>query len=87
MAGPLNGIGGGQIPLATTFQPGQQNAQVRQQDDRTPKPDQVQAKGTQPAQSQQTETRNPKDLQNLLKDLISTTEGESRRGSVVDITV
>ena len=48
MAGPLNGIGGQQqIPLATPFQPGQNGSQVRPQDNREPKPNQVQQPSSQ----------------------------------------
>ncbi len=85
MAGPLNGIGGQQIPLATPFQPGQQ---VRPQDEKTPKQDKIQPQGAQANQAQTTD-RNPKDLQSLLNDLrsIVSDDGEPRRGSVVDITI
>jgi len=87
MAGPLNGIGGQQIPFATSFQPGQQNSQqVRpQQEDRTPKPNQVQPPNTQAAQSNESETRNSRDLQSLLREAEAT--GGRGRGSVVDLTV
>lgn len=88
MAGSLNGLGPQQIPLATSYQPGQQSAAVRPQDEKTPKPNQVQPQGAQAAQTQTTD-RNPKDLQSLLNDLksLASDDGETRRGSVVDITV
>jgi hypothetical protein len=86
MAGPLNGIGGQQqIPLATPFQPGQNGTQVRGNDERTPKPNQIQAPGAQAAQSQEPETRNSRDLQSLLREAEAT--GEKGRGSVIDITI
>jgi hypothetical protein len=85
MAGPLNGIGG-QIPFATTFQPGQAGAQVRPKlDERPPVPNQVQAREAQAAQSQETKPRDSRDLQNLLREAQAT--GERGRGSVIDITV
>ena len=84
MAGPLNGIGG-QIPFANTYQPGQ-SAQLRtQQDERTPKPNDVQPRGTQAAQTNEPETRNSRDLQSLLREVQAS--GETGRVSVVDITV
>lgn len=88
MAGSLNGIGGQQqIPLANPYQPGQQ-APVRPQNEKTPKANQVQPQGAQTAQTQTTD-RNPKDLKSLISDLQSVlaSDSESRRGSVVDITV
>jgi hypothetical protein len=87
MAGPLNGIGGQQYPFATSFQPGQQQgAPVRpQNDDKTPKPNQVQPPNTQAAQSKNSDTRNSRDLSGLLKDAEATDRKD--RGSVVDITV
>ena len=86
MAGPLNGIGGQQqIPLATPFQPGQTGAQVRPQDERAPKPNQVAQPSSQLGQAQQPDTRNSRDLQSLLKEAEST--GERDRGSVIDITI
>jgi hypothetical protein len=86
MAGPLNGIGG-QIPFATSFQPGQQqaNSPVRPQDDRTPKANQVQPQGAQAAQTKDPDTRNSKDLHSLLQDAEAT--DKKGRGAVVDITV
>ncbi len=86
MAGPLNGIGGQQqIPLATPFQPGQNGSQVRPQDNREPKANQVQQPGSQLGQVQEPETRSSKDLQSLLKD--AEASGERGRGSVIDITI
>jgi hypothetical protein len=86
MAGPLNGIGGQQqIPLATPFQPGQNGSQVRGQDERSPKPNQVQQPSSQLGQVQEPETRSSKDLQSLLKEAEAT--GQTGRGSVIDITI
>lgn len=85
MAGPLNGIGG-QVPFATTFQPGQTGAQVRpKQDERTPLPNQIQPREAQAAQSQETRPRDSRDLQGLLRE--AQASGETGRGSVIDITV
>jgi hypothetical protein len=85
MAGPLNGIGGQQIPLATPYQPGQNGSQVRQQTDREPQPNRVSPPGAQAAQSQESETRNSRDLRSLLQD----TEAlpQRARGNVVDLTI
>lgn len=85
MAGPLSGIGGQQIPLATPFQPGQNGSQVREQNDRDPKPNRVQPQGFQPAQSQESETRNSKDLRGLFQE--AETLPQRSRGNVVDITI
>lgn len=86
MAGPLNGIGGQQqIPLATPFQPGQNGSQVRPQDERTPKANQVQQPASQLGQAQEPETRSSRDLQNLLKE--AEASGQTGRGSVIDITI
>ncbi len=84
MSGPLNGIGGGQVPFATTFQPGQTSSgQVRE--DRQPKQDQIQPQGFQPSQSQGTETRNADARQSLLNRESSPDSGG--RGKLLDITV
>lgn len=84
MAGPLNGIGG-QVPLANTYQPGQSTQLRTQQDERTPKPNEIQPRGAQAAQTNETETRGSRDLQGLLRE--AQANGETGRGSVIDITV
>lgn len=90
MAGPLNGLGGQQIPLANTFQPSQNSAQVRQQE-REPEEKKVQPRGTAASESQDTESRNDGVLQERIAAALSAEQAsgrdEVRRGSVVDITV
>ena len=91
MAGPLNGLGGQQIPLANTFQPSQNSAQVRAQEERQPEEKKVQPRGTAAAESQDTESRNDGVLQERIAAALSAEQAsgrdEVRRGSVVDITV
>ncbi len=97
MAGPLSGIGQGQqIPLATSFQPGQSNVtQVRPQneDGRDTKANQVEPQGTQAAGAQNSETGNQDVVRSRREDVSSSRSGDTsgdasaRRGSLVDITV
>lgn len=92
MAGPLNGVGYGQqqVPLATTFQPGKNNDQVRAQNDSAaqPKENFVQPQGTPAAQGQRAEAPDHNLLRNSLKaELDPSQQSDARRGSVVDITV
>lgn len=90
MAGPLNGIGGQQIPLSNTFKPGQNEDQVRG----TPedKKDDSRVRQTSAnARTQESDTENREDLlEEKLAAALSAQKsgsGEVRRGSVVDITV
>lgn len=91
MAGPLNGIGGQQIPLSNTFQPGGREP-VQPQEDRKQAENTQQARQTdeQPARSRETEDSNKEDLlKQLLQAALNKDDdsGEVRRGSVVDIQV
>lgn len=93
MAGPVNGLGGQQVPLATTFQPSKDSDQVRQQQDaqQQQKPSKVEARNTTSESKETHKTDNSDDLleQRLAEALSarSSGSGEVRRGSVVDITV
>lgn len=94
MAGPLNGIGGQQVPLATTFQPGQNSQQVRQQQqsERQNNTGDVQTRNSQSsASSQRSETASNQNILRSLADKALSPDGnektEQRRGSTIDITV
>ncbi|MGB4058292.1 MAG: hypothetical protein WBK77_09445 [Alphaproteobacteria bacterium] len=86
MAGPLNGIGQTQIPLATTFQPGRSSdTSVRERDTSSRGSEEVGAKEATSSRTEDTRSRTPENLQSLLKDAESTTKSD--RGNVVDVTV
>lgn len=89
MAGPLSGLGQSQIPLATPFQPGNAQQQVRQ-DNRDPAENEVRAQGAPTNQTQRSETgsdRNGRSFQ-VAEDSSSRDSGEPRgRGSIVDLRV
>ncbi len=84
MAGPLNGLGSGQtIPLSNTFQPGHNNDQVRPDDNKKAQDNVVQARGSQAASSQKSETQNFSATRRASND----DSGSQKRGSLLDITV
>ena len=86
MAGPLNGLGGQQVPLATTFQPSKDNEQVKQQQDQK-EAARTQALGTAKARESE-QDRSDEALEAKLAEALSArNSGEVRRGSVVDVTV
>ena len=93
MAGPLTGLGSGQqIPLANTFQPGQNVDQKRIDDTRHQRKDVTLPAGTSAANSQSVETRNAHiaRARNATAHQVndnSKTDSNQRRGSTVDITV
>ena len=94
MAGPLSGVGAQQqLPINTATQPGvADNTQVRESEqDQDPQENTVQAPGTAPAETQNTETGNADLLQARIDQELSGGDNgdpaEQRRGSIVDITV
>ena len=92
MAGPLNGLGGQQVPFANTFQPSSKdNEQVKQQQDKQNQSNKVEAR--QQVTNEAKETRkisSDEVLEQRLAEALSARNsgsGEVRRGSVVDVTV
>lgn len=95
MAGPLSGLVGAQqqVPLSSPSQVGQNNNQVRGQDDRQrPEENRVQPQAAAPAEAQDTSADNnlqAREQDNLLarRDELLEQGGDQRRGSLVDISV
>lgn len=93
MAGPLSGLGQ-QIPLATTFQPGGASNSSQQQvrpanEQATPAPNEVRAQGAPTNQTQQSSNRNASQRESfqVSESRSDSSDGDQRRGSLVDIQV
>lgn len=96
MAGPLSGIGGQQVPFATTFRPGgsQQETSTQQQLNVGAQNGQTETKTTEAApvsenrnSNQTREDRSERNAQSFNSNDNQNASGETRRGSVVDIAV
>lgn len=91
MAGPLSGLSGQtSAPLSTPYQPGQNaSATARAQENQTPQTNRVQPQNAAAADTQnsQANRRNDKDDQKSVVSLSADERGQTRRGSLVDITV
>lgn len=87
MAGPLNGLGGQQVPTVNPFQPGQANTDVRQREDVQARENLVQPQGTEPAQVQENQTQDQDLAANLRTDGDVVQAQSQERGSLVDILV
>lgn len=88
MAGPLNGLGGQQIPLATTYKPGQNDTQLRAQEER-PDNKKVRSRNA-PTEISQPVSKQDELLEQRIAAALSEQRngsGEVRRGTVLDITV
>lgn len=94
MAGPLSGLGQ-QIPLATTFQPGGAANNAQQQvrpanEQANPAPGEVRAQGAPTNQAQEGSNRNAGQRESfrLSESRVNdNSDGDQRRGSLVDIQV
>jgi hypothetical protein len=90
MASPLNGLGTGpQIPLANTFQPGQ-NINDQRTRENTGGGDVVKLRGTKTASSQNSEAGNQSATRAPQRENVKPLPAENsnaKRGSIVDITI
>lgn len=89
MAGPLNGIGGQQqVPITNSFQQGQNNSVVRENEEQAPRENVVQPKRSAPAEALNVAT-NDQDSSVDLRNQVRAEElsGNERRGSLIDIVV
>jgi hypothetical protein len=90
MAGPLSGLTGQTAPLSSPFQPGQNNTPVRGNEEQKPQENRVQPKKAAAAETQDSLASKREDRaldERRLASLSDQERADSRRGSLVDITV
>lgn len=92
MAGPLSGVGGQQIPLSTTYQPGQGLSSARRDESQQAKQNKIQPVGGETGQAQKADTQNQRQTSSQGSALSAPRENlleqaSNRRGSLLDVTV
>ncbi len=86
MAGPLTGLGQTQVPLSTPYQPGNAQQPIRQ-DNSGKQTDQVRPQGAPTNQTQKSETQNAQPEKFVLAEGSTQESGDTRRGSLVNLSV